>query len=501
MLRKILILDKDLSMCQKFSNLLRNNGYVTASTSCNKEALQLIKASDFDLILCDSELKNTYPVDFLLKIKTLKPAIPIISIGSTDNVQTAVELMKSGAFYFLLKPINVERLLDIVEEALNAKPNQPAEPKIPISSFSKPASKNETVKWSRYPYIKGKSAISRRLYKAIDLVAPTDYTVIIHGETGTGKESVARMIHDHSKRCKGPFLAVDCGSLSKELAASELFGHEKGAFTGALQSREGAFTLAHGGTLFLDEIGNLSYDVQLLLLRAIQERVIRKIGTTVEKPVDVRLIVASNEDLYEASLTRGFREDLYHRLNEFSVVVPPLRDRIEDLPLFVEGFVAHAAKRLDKSIQMPTEEAMQILKDYSWPGNIRELLNTIKKACLFTPNGYAIAAQYLPAEVQGQEGCEGALAGIATQMEGVSLPGAVVSPEGAVVSKVGGMAGRAAVTIDASSASLKDVAATAELNKILYTLRSVKYNTSQAAALLNIDRKTLYNKLKKINVT
>lgn len=496
MLRKILILDKDLAMCQKFSNFLRNNGFVTASTSCNKEALQLIKASDFDLILCDSELKNTYPVDFLLKIKSLKPAIPIISISDTDNVQTAVELMKSGAFYFMLKPINPERLLDIVNSALkegsvSSRTNDSLSSTESVSRGEKgpkDGADTDKVTPQGYPYIMGTSPVSKKLYKAIDLVAPTDYTVIIHGETGTGKESVARMIHEKSKRKNGPFLAVDCGSLSKELAASELFGHEKGAFTGALQSREGAFMLAQGGTLFLDEIGNLSYGVQLLLLRAIQERVVRKVGGTIEKSVDVRLIVASNEDLYEGVAKRKFREDLYHRLNEFSITVPALRDRKEDLPLFIEGFVDHASRRLEKDLKLPTEAAMQILDSYHWPGNIRELLNTIKKACLFTPNGKAISEQYLPFEVKiSPELLQGANL-VTENREETGQPEFISS------------GGSEMEGIRQDERSLKDIAANAELNKIMLTLRSVKFNKSKAAEILNIDRKTLYNKLKKINI-
>ncbi|SEA16393.1 two-component system, NtrC family, response regulator HydG [Arachidicoccus rhizosphaerae] len=496
MLRKILILDKDLAMCQKFSSFLRSNGFVAASTSCNKEALQLIKASDFDLILCDSELKNTYPVDFLLKIKKLKPGIPIISISDSNNVQTAVELMKSGAFYFMLKPINPERLLDVVESALkdryttnkdqNAASNDLSNQ---VNSQSRVNTECDKLATQGYPYITGVSEVSKKLYKSIDLVAPTNYTVIIHGETGTGKESVARMIHEKSKRKDGPFLAVDCGSLSKELAASELFGHEKGAFTGALQTREGAFALAHGGTLFLDEIGNLSYGVQLFLLRAIQERVVRKVGSTLEKPVDVRLIVASNEDLSNAVVQRKFREDLYHRLNEFSITVPALRDRRVDLPMFVESFVTHASRRLDKNILPPVKSAMEILETYSWPGNIRELLNTIKKACLFTPNGMAITEQYLPDEIKMSDQFLQAIdfnAGVNTDSRSEELK-LMEMPRGSDM-------------YPKEDKTLKDIASSAELNKIMHTLRSVKFNKSKAAEILNIDRKTLYNKLKKINV-
>jgi len=483
MLQKILILDKDLTMCQKFSNLLRSNGYITASTSCNKEAQQLIKSTEFDLILCDSELKNTYPVDFLLKIKNLRPEIPIISISESQNIQTAVELMKSGAFYFMLKPINPARLLDIIQSALleaNPSKGKTSQQRILEGEVAKRQNSdvsNNNIIRNGYPYIRGNSPAAANLYRSIELVAPTDYTVIIKGETGTGKESVARLIHEQSNRSNGPFIAVDCGSLSKELAASELFGHEKGAFTGALQSREGAFVLANNGTIFLDEIGNLSYEVQLLLLRAIQERIVRKVGCVQEKAINVRLIVASNEDLYEATNKRKFREDLYHRLNEFAILVPSLRERMDDFPAFVEAFVLHAGRRLNKEIKLPTDRAMDVLQTYDWPGNIRELLNTIKKACLFTPAGNAITEQYLPCEVK------------------LNFNGKDNEMDEAPFNET-----NSPVIYADRSKSLKDVAIDAELSTIMSTLKSVKFNKSKAAQILNIDRKTLYNKLKKVNI-
>lgn len=495
-------------MCQKFSSFLRNNNYVTASTSCNKEALELMKASDFDLILCDSELRNTYPVEFLLKIKSLQPNIPIISISDRNDVQTAVELMKSGAFYYLLKPINPEKLLDIVGAALKANIPGPEQTSGAEENQRKNKSKKNyarstdasdlpknNVKTIPYPYIKGVSKVARKLYKSIELVAPTDFTVIIQGETGTGKESVARMIHEHSKRADEPFVAVDCGILSKELAASELFGHEKGAFTGALQDRAGAFKLAHGGTLFLDEIGNLSYNVQLLLLRAIQEKLIRKVGSATEKPINVRLIVATNEDLRASVKNRKFREDLFHRLNEFTITVPPLREREEDLTLFIESFVEHASRRLNKEIQMPDEGAMEILKEYQWPGNIRELLNTIKKTCLMTPSRTCITEKYLPIDVKlFPKECESDFMLSQTELQKILQNNEKDNCEDNFAQN----STDNPVTTEVKDLSLKDVASCAELNKILFTLKKVQYNKSKAAEMLNINRKTLYNKLKKI---
>jgi two-component system response regulator HydG len=319
-------------------------------------------------------------------------------------------------------------------------------------------------------YVYGESSGAQELFRQIKLVAPTDYSVIIFGETGTGKESVAHLIHHHSKRSAQPFVALDCGSLSKELAASELFGHEKGSFTGAINTKIGAFEQAHSGTLFLDEVSNLSYDIQVALLRVIQEKVIRRVGSLKEIPVDVRIIVASNEKLSESVQRGKFREDLFHRFNEFTIYIPPLRERQEDLPLFVTAFISQVEKELQKNCGKITSEVWACFQKYSWPGNIRELKNVIRRACLLTPEHQDITMSTLPLEMKEafsqsyEEDHVGELVAIANEND------------------------------------LKTVALQAEYNKIINVLKEVKYNKTKAAQLLNIDRKTLYNKLRLLNI-
>ncbi len=294
------------------------------------------------------------------------------------------------------------------------------------------------------------------MFEHIALVAPTDYSVIIHGETGTGKEALARLLHDNSPRKKEAFIAIDCGSLGKELAGSELFGHLKGSYTGAIQDKKGAFEMADRGTIFLDEIGNLTYDVQVLLLRALQEKVVRRIGDVKEKKVDVRVIAASNEDLQLKVQNKEFREDLYHRLNDFKLEVPKLSDRKEDLFLFSEEFIRQASVHLHKKVAGLSDEVKDLFFSYSWPGNIRELQNVIKRACLLTKENGWIEKIALTLEITEQN------------------------------------------EIDDPSSRLKDLATAVQHNKILEVLEKVKYNKSKAAEILKIDRKTLYNKLKEM---
>jgi len=291
-------------------------------------------------------------------------------------------------------------------------------------------------------------------------------SVIIQGESGTGKEHVAKSIHRLSKRSEGPFVAIDCGSLSKDLAASELFGHKKGAFTGALQDKIGQFEAADGGTLFLDEIGNLGYDVQIKLLRALQERIVVPIGSTNPVKVDVRLIAATNEDLMVISQTGDFREDLYHRLNEFKIQVPALRERGEDLGVFIQHFVDKANDELGKNVRQLSKEVIDIFQKYDWPGNLRELNNVIKRLVLLSKEEIA-DLKALPQEM-------------ITSMQ--SVPAAVITSKAA------------------GGSDLKLLQETHEKEMIEKVLQDVRYNKSKAAKLLNIDRKTLYYKIEKYHI-
>jgi len=448
-MKKILIIDDDPSICKILGKFLQKSGYEVVTALSGKQALLLLKKQSFHLVVCDYNLGDINGLEVLSKINSLYPQTIVIFISGYGNIQTAVDLVKEGAFHFLTKPLYPDIILKTIEEALSQK--KPEKEK----NQSKPKQQVNQDK-----YVKGNSASAKKLFKHVALVAPTDYSVIIHGETGTGKEALARLIHEQSKRRSQNFVAIDCGSLSKELAASELFGHMKGAFTGALQDKKGAFEIADGGTIFLDEIGNLSYEVQMYLLRTLQEKSVRCIGEVKEKVVDVRVIAASNEDLYEKVRQKSFREDLYHRLNEFKLEVPSLCERIDDLPLLVNSFISQAEVQLDKKIKGLSVQVKELFYHYSWPGNIRELQNVIKRACLLTEDGAQIEADSLPLEITDF-----------SEMNKSQQP-----------------------------VELKNVILEAQKNEIIRVLEKVNYNKTKAASLLKIDRKTLYNKLKEINL-
>ena len=448
-MKKILIIDDDPSICKILSKFLQKSGYEVATALSGKQALLLLKKESLHLVVCDYNLGDINGLEVLSKINALYPQTIVIFISGYGNIQTAVDLVKEGAFHFLTKPLYPDIILKTIEEALSQK--KPEKEKV----SAKP---RQLV--TKDKYVKGNSSAAKKLFKHVALVAPTDYSVIIHGETGTGKEALARLIHEQSSRKHQNFVAIDCGSLSKELAASELFGHMKGSFTGALQDKKGAFEIADRGTIFLDEIGNLSYEVQMYLLRTLQEKSVRCIGEVKEKIVDVRVIAASNEDLCEKVRQKSFREDLYHRLNEFKLEVPRLCERIEDLPLLVQSFISQAEALLDKKIKGLSPRVKELFERYSWPGNIRELQNVIKRACLLTEDGTQIEVDSLPLEITDF-----------SEMNKVAQP-----------------------------VELKNVILEAQKNEIIRVLEKVNYNKTKAASILKIDRKTLYNKLKEINL-
>lgn len=457
MASKILVFDSNAALSEKINTLLRNNGYIATSASDYSDGRKLMKSTAFDLLVIDCHPGHMEPSKLLDDIKKHNSNIEVIFTGDDTDMFLAIELMHQGAFYFLIKPLNPEILLEKVRLALSKD----------HASGSVAGQKNSNTAKLPYSYIRGNSPCALLLYEEIKLVAPTDYNIIIQGETGTGKESVARLIHEQSAVADKPFIPIDCGSLTKELAASELFGHEKGSFTGALSDKTGAFQMADGGTLFLDEIGNLPYEVQIYLLRSIQEGVIRKVGGTKEIPVDVRLVVATNENLQQTVAQKKFREDLYHRLNEFKIVLPPLRERKEDLSLFIESFIKEAAERLEKNIQGIDADALELLIGYSWPGNIRELKNVIKNACLRTAEGRSITKNEFPHDL------------IDRRSKAAPTLAKKISPD-----------------LDNEAPNIKETVKGVEIATILKVLESVNYNKSKAAEILKIDRKTLYNKLK-----
>jgi len=468
-MKRILIVDDEISVCTLLTRFLSKNGYETQSCTSGTEAMRLLKSQTFDIILCDYHLQDINGKELFEKIQPLYPHIIVIFITGYADVRVAVDLIKNGAYNYLSKPLYPDEILKIIETASRGEGQTPA--RTAVAEAPKPAAAPEKYAHAE-GYVTGESEAARHLFEHVNLVAPTDYSVIIYGETGTGKEALAHLIHNRSNRKNGPFIAIDCGSLSKELAASELFGHEKGAFTGALHAKEGAFEQAEGGTIFLDEIGNLSYEVQVYLLRALQEKSVRRVGSVKTQKVDIRIIVASNENLYENVLHKSFREDLYHRLNEFTLKVPPLRERAKDLPLFVNTFMNDVSRELNKDIPGFSEAVWELLLSYTWPGNIRELKNVIRRACLLTPAGKEVTPKALPLELLNSKTLQ-----FLQQQPAVGTA-------------------TAAGTEEAQASSLKSAATLGEQKRIMEVLQQVKFNKTKAAEILNIDRKTLYNKLR-----
>ncbi|MBW3466710.1 sigma-54-dependent transcriptional regulator [Arthrospiribacter ruber] len=443
---KILLIEDDLSYARIIQRFLEKNGFEVKTCEKVKSAITLLKTSWPKLVITDYRLPDGNGMEILEFVKKYQPETAVILITNYSDIRIAVKAMKMGASEYITKPIDPDELLETVKEAFES-PVQPSQ--VMVSTPSLPLE-----------YIQGSSNMAQQLEEHIELVAPTDLSVMILGETGTGKEFVAKRIHQKSKRNEQPFVAIDCGALSNELAASELFGHIKGSFTGALEDKVGHFEYANGGTLFLDEVGNLDYEVQLKLLRAIQERSIRKIGSNQEIPVDIRIIAATNEQLKAGELGSTFREDLFHRLNEFSLQILPLRDRKEDLEAFVKHFIQSSNTRLGREITDLDEEVMDVFRSYSWPGNLRELKNIVRRAVLLA-KGSVITTDLLPKELTSN-------------------------------------AGSSEMNI---TGTFKESMVMREKENILKALEFCKNNKSQAAKMLGMDRKTLYNKLDKYGLT
>jgi len=437
---KILVVDDDTSFCLMLKTFLQKRGYNVVTAFNGNDALQELNKQFFDIVLTDIRLPDSDGLEILKSItqKGLKTQV-ILMTGYTD-IKTAVNAMKIGAFDYVGKPINPDEILHTIQQALIKKEtknsNTVTEPKKTVSGF-----------------VKGISGDSAKLYDHINLVAPTNMSVLIIGDSGTGKEYIAQSIHMQSKRASKPFVAVDCGAIPKELASSEFFGHIKGSFTGAVTDKTGHFEAANGGTLFLDEVGNLSYDVQVQLLRALQERKIKPVGSNTEQQVDIRVVAATNEDLADAVRRGDFREDLYHRLNEFCIHVPKLSERKEDVMMFANHFLAQANEELEKDVERFDQNVIDLFLNYSWPGNLREMKNIIKRSVLLT-RGNAISLEVLPPEMEQSAN------------EEIQLSYSKESEEEA----------------------------------IRKALERTNYNKSKAAKLLDIDRKTLYNKLKLYNI-
>ncbi len=440
----LLLLEDDATFAGIVSRFLARNNHPAEHATTVAAALKLAQNKKYDLLLLDYRLPDGNGLDFLSEVRVYNPDIPAIIMTSLNDIRMAVKAIRAGAFDYITKPVNQDELLMVINDALCKKEAR--------------AKKHEIIPDSP-DYIEGVSPFSATMLRHIDLVAPTDMTVLLMGESGTGKEFAARRIHRLSARSKGPFVAIDCGTQTSELASSELFGHVKGAFTGAVTDKTGQFELAQGGTLFLDEIGNLSYEVQLKLLRALQERVIQPLGSNRRIKVDVRILAATNEDLQIKYREGQFREDLYHRLNEFSIKVPALRDRKEDLREFMQHFISAANKTINRSVKDIAPDALAVLEAYDWPGNIRELGNIIKRAVLLT-RGSTIEIDALPDDL-----AFGLYKSESTQPQ-----------------------------------NLKEARMESERQIIVDMLKKTRFNKAETARRLNIDRKTLYNKMEQYGI-
>lgn len=452
----ILIIEDDLTFGLMIQKWLNRKGFVANKSSSLRETRHLLEETTPDLILSDLRLPDGDGISLLSHLRDEGLTTPFIVMTSYAEVENAVLAMKAGATDYIAKPFPPDLLLEKISEALRSSKlsavnevagatSQGQEPSAPDKAAVHDAETSTPI------YIEGESEASKLLYRYVDLVAPTPMSVLILGASGTGKEYVARRIHAKSPRHDKPFFALDCGAIPREVAASEFFGYRKGAFTGADCDKQGAFEAVNGGTLFLDEMGNLPYDIQVQLLRALQQRVVRPLGSTEEIPIDIRLVCATNEDLAQRVRDGQFREDLYHRINEFTILMPELKDRGSDLFLFANLFMRQADEELGRHVSGFTQAAQSLLASYSWPGNLRELNNVVKRATLLA---------------QGE-------------LIGTDELRLTMNPEVPV----------------STTAPLHDDATERQL--IADALRAARGNKSKAARLLEVDRKTLYNKLKK----
>jgi DNA-binding NtrC family response regulator len=462
---KILIVDDDKDMRDILSNLISSDGYKAITASNGRKALIETRAHSPDLVLLDIRLPEIDGLKVLEEIKKMDKDIPIIMLTAYEDVKSAVQAMKSGAFDYITKPFDNEEMALNIKRALQTRY---------LYREVENLRRRLEEKTDRARFM-GESPRIKQVLNQVKLIAPTNMTVIIQGESGTGKELIARMIHEESLRHDKPFIAVDCGTLPENLVESELFGYEKGAFTGADKRKEGSFESANGGTLFLDEMINLPLSLQVKLLRVIQERKVQHLGGTKEIKIDVRIITATNAILADEVKKGRFRGDLYYRLNEFNINLPPLREREEDIPSLAKYFLEEAKLEFNKKIEDISGEGMKSLLNYSWPGNVRELRNEVRKAALLTDSNY-IREINLPVDVT-------------SNFE-------IVIPPRPPLEK-GGEGGFEGLSLREAT---KKITEEAEKKVIKEALAQAKNNKSKAAKILKIDRMTLYSKIKALGL-
>lgn len=453
-MQHILIVEDDIAFGTMLQTWLRRKGFEVEKATSVGAAVKLLTGTfgkEVDLVLSDLRLPDHDGLRLLAWMHEHDINAPFIVMTNYAEVQNAVLAMKSGAADYIAKPVQPDILLQKIKDAIEQNAQQSNATTQNSTTQNAPTAHNSKLKSPRH--IEGKSEASRQLYSYVELVAPTPMSVLILGASGTGKEYVAHRIHDLSARADKPFFALDCGAIPRDVAASEFFGHKKGAFTGADTDKRGAFEMANGGTLFLDEVGNLSYEVQVQLLRALQERRIRPVGGTQEIPIDIRLVCATNENLEEAVSEGRFREDLYHRINEFTIYMPKLSERGSDLFLFADLFIHHANEELNRTVEGFDSDAAELLASHSWPGNLRELNNVVKRAVLLTRGNKITTAELTQA--MGQIRTDNVL-------------------------------------------QLHDE--DTERQRIITALQQTNGNKAKAARILGVDRKTIYNKIEKLGI-
>ncbi|MDY4666199.1 MAG: sigma-54 dependent transcriptional regulator [Prevotella sp.] len=457
-MRHILIVEDNIAFGTMLQTWLRRKGFeVDKATSVGAAVKLLVDMKSVDLVLSDLRLPNHDGLRLLAWMHEHSINAPFIVMTNYAEVQNAVLAMKSGAADYIAKPVQPDILLQKINDAMEQNAQQSNATIQNSTTQNAPTAHNSKLKTQNSEaaprYIEGKSEASRQLYSYVELVAPTPMSVLILGASGTGKEYVAHRIHDLSQRHDRPFFALDCGAIPRDVAASEFFGHKKGAFTGADADKRGAFEIANGGTLFLDEVGNLSYEVQVQLLRALQERRILPVGGTKEIDIDIRLVCTTNENLEETVSEGRFREDLYHRINEFTIYMPKLSERGSDLFLFADLFIRHANEELNRNVEGFDSGAAEMLASHSWPGNLRELNNVVKRAVLLTRGSQITTAELTLA--MGQIRTDNVL-------------------------------------------QLHDE--DTERQRIITALQQTNGNKAKAARLLGVDRKTIYNKIEKLGI-
>jgi DNA-binding NtrC family response regulator len=450
---RILITDDDAITCHLLAKVLQGENYQVEWVQNGEAALKRLAEESYDLLVIDVRLPGMTGLDVTRTLQNKYPSLPVVVMTAFGSMETAIEAIREGAFDYISKPMNLEELKHTVARALNRHPRQNEE------EHSEPQEEIGAVI--------GKSAAMVEVYKTVARVAPTKSTVLILGESGTGKELIARAIHQHGPRASHPFVAVDCGVLTETLLESELFGHVRGSFTGAITDKKGVFEEAHGGTCFLDEIGDITPNMQAKLLRVLQEHEIRRVGGKEWIKTDVRVIAATNRNLAELVKKRTFRQDLYYRLNVISVALPPLRERREDIPALAYHFLRRYSQENSKEVNVISDESMALLGKYDWPGNIRELENTIERAVALAQQ-QLLTPEDLPVEVR--EGRRSAWSSDLSQEE---------------------------QSFFAGSPTLDEV----DKRYVQYVLSRTQGNISHAAKILDIDRRSLYRMIERLKIT